>query len=180
MGVLAEIFNLISRKCGDIKAGCIFYKIVDSIERNQFALQCINTTTVFHISIVDLVYDTDILHGLHPVQACFIGIEYAKILKKNQKSIKKNKSHSSSATYRYGRYFLNYQDRYGNIAFTDSVTQKDFLMDPRDIALSEELIGEFDAAQAFYIGLCTGLKMKNPPKSVISPQKYPHLRLVKG
>lgn len=180
MGILTEIFNLISRRCGGTKAGYIFYKIVDSIECNQFALQCINTTTVFQISIVDLVYDIDILHGLHPVQACFVGIEYAKILKENQKSRGKNHSHSSSSTYRYGRYCLKYQDRYGNIAFIDAVTQKDFLMDPRDIALSKELIKEFDAAQAFYIGLCTGLKMKNPAKPVISSQKYPHLRLVKG
>jgi hypothetical protein len=35
-------------------------------------------------------------------------------------------------------------------------------MDPRDITLSEELISEFDAAQAFYIGLLAGLKLNNP------------------
>jgi hypothetical protein len=54
-------------------------------------------------------------------------------------------------------------------------------MDPRDIALSEELITEFDATQAFYIGLLAGLKINNIAKQ---NEKYleikrPMLYLVK-
>ena len=50
-------------------------------------------------------------------------------------------------------------------------------MDPRDIALTEELISEFDAAQAFYIGLTAGIKINNPTKN-LAPNK-PYLQIVK-
>ena len=55
-------------------------------------------------------------------------------------------------------------------------------MDPRDIALPKELIEEFDAAQAFYIGVWAGFKFVNP---VLNAQednkkrKIYHLQLVK-
>ena len=55
-------------------------------------------------------------------------------------------------------------------------------MDPRDIALSEELIQEFDAAHAFHIGLYAGHKMNNPiekPCGVIKNFNRSHLKIVK-
>jgi len=61
-----------------------------------------------------------------------------------------------------------------NIAFINTKTNQDFLMDPRDIALSEELIQEFDAAQAFYIGLWAGLKLNNTTNN----KKQSHLKLI--
>jgi len=38
---------------------------------------------------------------------------------------------------------------------------EEFLMDPRDIVLSGELIQEFDSAQAYFIGHEAGLKVNN-------------------
>ena len=55
-------------------------------------------------------------------------------------------------------------------------------MDPRDIALSEEIIQDFDAAQAFYLGLLAGLKLNNPAtkrNEIQHNKEKPYLRLVK-
>lgn len=65
--------------------------------------------------------------------------------------------------------------------FVEIETNKEFLMDPRDIALSEKLIQEFDAVQAFYIGLFSGMKLNDKTMSDINEKKqlYPFLRIVK-
>ena len=42
-------------------------------------------------------------------------------------------------------------------------------MDPRDIALSKDLIEEFDAMQAFHIGYLAGLKLRLPIIKKIPP-----------
>jgi len=63
---------------------------------------------------------------------------------------------------------------------TAGKTSEQFLMDPRDIALSRSLIEEFDAVQAFCIGVLAGLKFANPKieENALSITKAPHLRLV--
>ena len=57
-------------------------------------------------------------------------------------------------------------------------------MDPRDMVLSEALIEEFDAAQAFHIGLLAGLKMDDAARKGETCKLYhrtrrPYLWLVK-
>lgn len=94
MGVVAELFSSINpfkRARIDGKINYIFYKIVD-FDGSQYVLQCINTRAIFRYNIVSLVQDIDILYGLHPSQACFIGIEFAKYFKNNrQKELKMDK-----------------------------------------------------------------------------------------
>lgn len=184
MGLLADIFsNFVGRnpkKFLDVKSSYIFYKIVDSVENEEYTLQCINTNAIFHANIYDMVFDLDILHGLHPIQACYIGIEYAKYIKRFVPPLEIKKIHNNNITKysvsRYGCYHLCYQNRNGDLAFTNIMTDEEFIMDSRDIALSEELIGEFDSAQAFYIGLTAGIKINNPVKKLDMPR--PHLRIV--
>lgn len=182
MSLLAEILsNFIQRnsKHKDIKSNHIFYKIVDSTNNNEFALQCINTNALFYAKITDVVFDTDILYGLHPVQSCFIGIEYAKYIKKHTSNSKTHPQKINQYSLsRYGHYNLCYQNRNGELCFINNLTNEQFIMDPRDIALSEELINEFDAAQAFYIGLLAGLKINSSAKQNKNPKK-PLLYLVK-
>ena len=167
----------------------ILYKIAGIYtekDMEYYKLQCSNTKAIFHITIQDIVFDLNILHGLHPTQGCFIGFEYAKILKTTTKNPRfQEKQCNKLNTYpicRYGSHNLLYQDRKGYVGFECRNNGEQFLMDPRDIALSRELIEEFDAAQAFHIGVWAGLKSVNP---VISAQeqnkKRPpvHLQLVR-
>ncbi len=191
MSMLAKIFfnfKKQKREPSDKKSRYIFYKIVGSNEDEEiYSLQCISTNAIFHAKLTDIVFDLDILHGLDPVQACYIGIKYAKHLKSNQVDYPTSyniKKLEKLQIPRYGKYSIYYQNRSGEVCIIDSTTDKRSLYDPRDIALSEELIQEFDAAQAFYIGLLAGLRIN----SVMANEKdhfksknstRPHLRLVK-
>jgi len=183
MSLLSEIFSHFTRKNSkfkDVKSNYIFYKIVD-LNDGVFALQCINTSALFYAKITDIIYDTDILYRLHPIQSCFIGIEYANYIKSHNPDLNiSNKKMEPYSLSRYGCYNLSYQNRNGDLIFINNNTNEQFIMDPRDIALCEELITEFDATQAFYIGLSAGLKINNPAKQRNAPNKIMrHLYLIK-
>ena len=74
-----------------------------------------------------------------------------------------------------------YEDRKKNVCFKNLKSTEQFIMDPRDIALSEHLIKEFDAIHAFYIGILAGLKMNNQTRiyKEINRSKQPKLFLIK-
>lgn len=165
----------------------ILYKIVDSYTKGQveyFKMQCINTKAVFDALIQDIVFDEDILYGLHPIQGCYIGIEYEKTTKFDNRNsnaqVKPRNVFSKYSASRYGNNHLLYQNRKGLLGFESKITGEQFLMDPRDIALSRSLIEEFDAVQAFCIGVLAGLKFANPKieENALPKTKEPHLRLV--
>ncbi|NNM60471.1 MAG: hypothetical protein HKM04_11765 [Legionellales bacterium] len=129
--------------------------------------------------------DIDILYGLHPVQACFLGIAYTQdnetpttVLSLDTEIAKKLNKYEYS---RYGQYQLTYQQQKRLIGFICKKTQKPFLMDARDIALSQELIGEFDAIEAFIIGQEAGRQLNDSKKqaAVNSTAGKTYLRLVK-
>jgi hypothetical protein len=65
------------------------------------------------------------------------------------------------------------------LGFQNQLTNENHLMDPRDIALSREIIEEFDATQAFCIGVLAGLKLANSGASYQSSKKSPYLHVVK-
>lgn len=168
----------------------IMYKIVDfyKFKNNEYyKVQCINTKGILQLPIEDIVFDLDILHGLHPIQGCFIGIEYAKVIKMTiaegvKSHVKSQNMLNKYSMNRYGNNNLMYQDRNGLLGFECSSTGEEFLMDPRDIALSREFIEEFDVAQAFCIGVLAGLKFVNPVskhQNSGKTQKVDYLRLVK-
>ncbi|GGI82699.1 hypothetical protein [Legionella impletisoli] len=164
----------------------VLYKIVDSYideETEYLQIQCINTKAVLSYTLTEIIYDIQVLYGLHPIQGCFIGLEYGKNLrtpKEHSNQIPPKHILTRSSLWRYGKYNLLYQDRSGYITFEsrDGSHNNVLTMDPRDIALTREIITEFDVSQAFYIGVFTGLKLArlHEPKRVA--QNY--LRLVKG
>lgn len=168
----------------DNRACYIIYKIVDLIPTsNHFVLQCINTKAIFYLHLPDIVFDSDILYSLHPVQACYIGIEYAKFIKTAPFPKNKDAEHkiNKQSLYRYGKYTLLFQNREKKICFLDNSTNEEFLMAPVDIAISQELIEEFDAAQAFHIGFLAGLKINNTHKKINASSKIhspPKLRII--
>ena len=182
-----NLFGLFKRKTTSSKNDYILYKIVDSFNKNnieEYKLQCINTNTIFSISLLEMVFDIDILYGLHPVQSCFVGIEYAKSIPMTKYSTLMPQNQKTNALnpytdYRYGNNNLLYQDRCGHLCFEQRDSSSQLLMDPRDIATTQSLIEEFDAAQAFFIGVFAGNKFAKVPVITNSDHKNnSHLKLV--
>lgn len=165
----------------------IFYKIVNSSVMNNtefFEIQCINKKALFFSKLEEIIFDTDILYHFHPSQACYIGILYGK----NHRDLKYAKDFSEKTRNgflnRYGTCEIRYQTRDGLICFLNKDNKEEFVMDARDIALSDELISEFDASQAFSIGVVAGMKLQtlkypsNRQENVNCSHK-PTLRIVK-
>ncbi len=172
------IFSSVNSKNDESRLSYIFYKIVDFDKHKQkYLLQCINTFGTFKATLAQLINDLDIIDGLHPLQACYLGLEYSK---QNREIPRLNlkQTNSSREIHRYGRFQLLFQDRVGDLGFIDHTLNQQHIMDPRDIALSEDLIQEFDAAEAFHIGIFAGLKL-NKPITLNQHNKTPMLYIVK-
>jgi len=162
----------------------IFYRIIDLDQSTQtYTLQCVNTRAIFFANIADIIFDKNIIYRLHPIQTCYMGIEYDKVLEKKSLSIPKNYPNTKDPFTNFSKtYRLCSQDRKNNVCFINHHTKEEFIMDPRDIVLSEAVIEAFDSAEAFHIGLLAGLKIKEArEKSSKSYDRlhHPYLRIVK-
>lgn len=187
MDLLLKIFSLffnksVSEKSVDNRYSYIFYRIIDfNNESDTYLIQCINTKAVFQAKLYQIVCDLDILYGLDPLQACFIGIEFAKFIRRNENNneiVKLKKVQAFLPESRYGSYEIHYLNRKGDLFFTNKKTKEEFLMNPKDISLSKKLIEEFDASHSYFIGLQAGIKIKNP-KQITSNNKKFNLYVVK-
>lgn len=101
-------------------------------------------------------------------------MEYAKISHSNEKPKTITSDYFES---RYGKHNLLYQARDGRLGFESKVDGRQFIMEPQEIALTKEIIEEFDVIQAFYIGILAGLKFLKKGKNS-EPDQKPSLRLV--
>jgi hypothetical protein len=161
----------------------ILYRLI-SYKNKTLEFQYINSRNTFLLELEDVIFRQDILYCLNPLQSCFIGVEFAKYYTLNDKNVNrrnKNKQYSF-LVHRYGKYKICYQDtRSKEICFIDKDNTEIF-MDPVNIAMKNELIEEFDAAQSFYIGFQAGYVMKNNhiKKSIIVTAQKSNLRLVKS
>ena len=141
----------------------VIYKIIDGGMGVDYSLQCVNYKTVFEANILEIIFDTDILHGLHPLQSCFIGIEYAfyiktanKIQKNSGRSIDILNNHQITSS---SKLKLNYINRKGFICYTDTTSNEMEIVDPKDIVFVDSIIKEFHPGESFYIGFCAGKKI---------------------
>lgn len=120
----SDLFNKTFKKTTSDKDNLILYRIVDSSTENseeRYKLQCTYTKAILDLSIQEIVFDLDILHGLHPIQGCFVGIEFAKILKAHVNNPQFGEQYQKiTTTYAIcsaSDYSLLYQDRKGFLGF---------------------------------------------------------------
>lgn len=164
------------------KSDYILYRIV-SYKNKLIEFQYINSRVTFFLDLEDIIFRQDILYCLNPLQSCFIGVEYSKYYTLNNRNIySKNKYNQYNfLVHRYGKYKICYQDtRSKEICFIDN-NNNEIFMDPIKIAIKNELIEEFDAAQSFYIGFQAGYltKTNHIKKTMTAIPKKSYLRLVK-
>jgi len=57
------------------------YRIIDVNKQDIYTLQCINTKSIFEATILEIIYNLNLLSGLSSTQSCYIGIEYSNYLK---------------------------------------------------------------------------------------------------
>lgn len=158
----------------------IFYRIVDYIaDTDEFLLQCINTKATFSMSLCDLILDSEVLFGLEPGQACFIGLKYSQLQHSASIDASKLSHETIPLQSRYGLFIIENKLPNGALQILHKKTYERIVMDPRDIALSEEMINEFDASQAFYIGVLSDGNIEKPRSNPTRQFKNTHLRIIK-
>lgn len=119
--------------------------------------QCINSRVEFSLHLESIIRRKDVLYRLNPLNSCFLGLEYEKYSQLN--NIKKSdeiitKTEYDFLLYRYGKYKMQGKNnRTGNIIFINQENNEEMSMSPIEIVKTNELIKEFDAAQAFAIGV---------------------------
>lgn len=113
--------------------------------------------TVF---LYDIISNLKTIEILSPNQACYVGTQYAKFLKK-MIDIDKAINLPSPITHTFPNYKLLYQTRENFVCFQCNLTGNQFLMDPLDIVQSDNLIQKFTATGAFHIGLLAGSKSQH-------------------
>ncbi len=180
----SDLFSRSLKKINSDNNQFSLYRIVDSYTidfQENYKVQCAFTKIILDLNLDEIVFDFDILHGLHPIQSCFVGMEYSKILDK--KSLFYNQQKHVTESYKiaqYCTYYLVAQNRNGALTIEHRNSKQQFVYDAIDVALSRELIGEFNAADAFQIGVLAGLKYISNLKRGKEPSlNINHLRLVK-
>ncbi len=151
-------------------SGFVFYKIISKSKKKLYILQCLYSKSIFYASISELINNKFLLYRLHPLQACFLGIEYAAYLR-TQPSEKRYKIKPSELeddnNLDHVTFELKYQDRTGNLYYINLHTKEEFINSAKELAFSDQLISKFHPEQAFYIGICAGLKIHAPIKNII-------------
>lgn len=165
--ILKHIKKSISK---NISFNNYYYKIVDNLDEYTFKIQCKNSKSVFNADITEIVYKLDILFNLSSIQACYIGLKYAKYSVFSGKNIydKYCLENTCFVANKFEKFFLKCQDRKGMFCYVNLSTHEEYISEPIEMILNDKLISNFNSEQAFYLGYCSGLKIYRKRNSNIS------------
>jgi hypothetical protein len=157
----------------------VIFRIIDiNPETLDAVIKCINTRTTLKDKIPHLIKDKDVIAGLAPNDACWLGYYYGQAVQNKSSSTIKKITWEVSFLMRNtrGKYRIHSMDRDGMISYLDTVKNLSYDEHPLAIAKNAALINQFDPSQACYIGVLSGLNANEPNKKVHFTK--PNLRLV--
>ena len=134
----------------------IFFRIVD-INENFIELHVKGKSASAKKKVVDIIYENHIISGLSSCDACSLGVYYGFNLK-NMCNDKIPIKYPLLCMNNSGRYRLLYEERDGNIAYMNTITNEKFVKSPICLAKDYNTIEQFDPTQACYIGILAGSK----------------------
>lgn len=139
----------------------VIYRIVDlKAEKLEVVIKCLKTTALIDDKIPNIIKDEEILAGLEPIDACWLGVYYGRALNKepNKKIQKLTQDVNFLLKNKRGRYRIHSLNRGGRVSYLDTETNVSHEEWPVEIAKNETLINQFDPSQACYIGILAGLQ----------------------
>lgn len=152
------------------------------ISKQEIKFQLKSKFPILKCSLEEAINDLDLINQISPIEACYLGGFYGKLLSENKLN---NRNISFLLRNSFGRYYVTYQDRFGNIGYCDRISRTTFSSKPVDIVENENIISCFNSSHACYIGILAGIDMKSksqecgyrefPSRSVDTP----YLRIVK-
>ena len=155
MKILNKFFNyLFVADDGEKKEGNLNFRI-DECKNGIVRFQFINTRQTHDIELSRVLEDTDYIIGLHPIEACYLGVEF-ELLNVALTEAHKTKIEYISKLYRFGelKYLSTVPDLSGDkIRYKDIIHNEIYIKCPIKLSKSLNLIDKFDPAQAFVIGI---------------------------
>lgn len=149
----------------------IYYRISNIDSENQTAiLHLIHKNIFIKKTFSEIISNLELIEGLSCQQACWIGIYYGRALRKALKGtlpLKSIKKPNYLLKHNYGTYKITCENRDGTIGCLHINTRKEINTYPLMIANDTIFIKQFDANQACYIGILTGISIEKgelPPK----------------
>lgn len=164
----------------------ILYKISSIDAENQTAILHVNFKNIFFTqTFSEIISNVEIIEGLSPQQACWLGVYYGRALKTaldGKKNLRNIKKPDYLLQHKQGCYKIISENRDGNITCIHVKTKQTLTSHPLCIAEDGTFIKNFDANQACYIGILAGIAMiKKQNHAQVETKQHcvPYLRLVK-
>ena len=170
-----------------VKRHLICYRISSIDSENQTAiLHVIHKNIFIKKTFSEIISNLELIESLSCQQACWIGIFYGKALRKALKGtspLKSIKKPNYLLRHNYGAYKIICENRDGTIGCLHINTRKEINTYPLIIANDNIFINQFDANQACYIGILTGIALEKgellPKEGKIIAPSESFLRVVK-
>jgi hypothetical protein len=137
----------------------IKYLIVDLDDStNVLTFLCYGSRAFFREPLCKVVFDEKIITGLNPEQACFLGVKFGQLCKKD--NFLYGDENYNKFVNRYKEKFLPNDDiaydRSGNLIYFDKKTGSLRSEPIYTVASTEGLINQFESATAYFIGVSVG------------------------
>jgi len=132
---------------------------------------CYGSRAFFTKNIADVISEDKVISGLHPEQACFLGIIYARWIKEMRINCNSEKYIGLKGRHNYNSSVEDQIifDRSGNIIFTDRRTRETKIIKAHIVASTSELISRFNPVVACSIGMYIGSNIRKISDSEMNP-----------
>lgn len=165
------------------------YRIVEvNTDSQEMTFCAIGKSVLLKRKFSDAVGDNNLISGLLPMDACWLGGYYGKSLKDNiagRNKFKKSTHISHLLDNPLSQYRIFSIKRNGDIVYCDKNSKVELSGLPLILARDESIISRFHPTQACYIGVLAGLNFEKKLQSTNKDslefvcKKPPSLRLVK-
>ncbi|MHB1948958.1 MAG: hypothetical protein ACYCQI_12700 [Gammaproteobacteria bacterium] len=151
----------------------IKYRIVElNLKKQEVVLNVKRRSLILRYNYAEVIKEIWLIEALSIEDAALLGYFYGRCYRISQADKKQTKKISPSPLLlknNSGRYKILYHYRDGNIAYTDSRNQQQFLENPQAIMRNSHVINHFDSTQACYIGMLAGLSYEKMQTKNVRP-----------
>ncbi|MEO8400326.1 MAG: hypothetical protein ABI597_00845 [Gammaproteobacteria bacterium] len=131
------------------------------LKKQEVTLNIKRRSLILKYHFSEVIKEIWLIESLSIKDAALLGYFYGRCYRILQKNNAKNLNSSPFLFKKNkGVYKVLCQQRDGNIVFTDRRSQETFVEHPDSILRNSHVLNNFDALQAFYIGMLVGLAFK--------------------
>lgn len=162
MKIIEHIIRIIKIAMLRIKSKIKFLIVDLDYSGENIVFLCYGGKAFFKRNLFDAIVDDKLISGLHPEQACFLGIIVSRWLKENNIIDKAEKYQKILRRHNYNSAVEDSIafDRHGNLIYTDKQTGELKVEMAHMVASNKDLISKFHSLVACSIGVYVGNNLR--------------------